>query len=111
MTKGKVKRFFPGGNTCVGFYSYYDYIIEPNATRIIIIKGGPGVGKSTFMRWIGEQMQERGYDVEHHCCSSDNGSLDGIMIPALRLAMLDGTSPHMGVSVIKFVYLYYSCSL
>ncbi|MTI80316.1 MAG: hypothetical protein FH758_05440 [Firmicutes bacterium] len=95
MSKGKIKKVFPGGNTSSGFYSYYDYIIEPDATRILVIKGGPGVGKSTFMSWIAEQMLERGYDVEYHCCSSDNGSIDGIMIPSIRVAMLDGTAPHV----------------
>lgn len=95
MGKGKLKKVFPGGNTYKGFHSFYDFIIEPNATRIFCIKGGPGVGKSTFMRWIGEQMLERGYDVEFHCCSSDNGSLDGIVIPAIKVAMLDGTAPHV----------------
>ncbi|GAW32944.1 hypothetical protein JDF658_27090 [Carboxydocella sp. JDF658] len=69
-------------------------MIEPDATRIFVIKGGPGVGKSTFMRRIGEAMLEQGYEVEFHCCSSDNNSLDGVVIPALRIALLDGTAPH-----------------
>ena len=94
-TKGRLKKVFPGGNTSKGFYSFYDYIIEPDATRIFVIKGGPGVGKSTFMRKIGEVMLTKGYDVEFHCCSSDNGSLDGLVIPALRIALLDGTAPHI----------------
>lgn len=95
MGKGKLMKVFPGGNTAYGFYSFYDHIIEPDATRIFVIKGGPGVGKSTFMRRIGETMLEKGYDVEFHCCSSDNGSLDGICIPAIGVAMLDGTAPHV----------------
>ncbi|MDK2888295.1 MAG: hypothetical protein PWP72_1173 [Thermoanaerobacter sp.] len=99
MSKGRLKKVFPGGNTWRGFHSFYDYIIEPDATRIFVIKGGPGVGKSTFMRKIGEEMLERGYDVEFHCCSSDNGSLDGVVIPAIRVALLDGTAPHRVVSI------------
>lgn len=95
MGKGKLKKVFPGGNTSQGFFSYYDYIIEPNATRIFAIKGGPGVGKSTFMRYIGEKMLDLGYDVEYHCCSSDNGSLDGVCIPSIGVALLDGTAPHV----------------
>ncbi|MEG6616631.1 PRK06851 family protein [Peptococcaceae bacterium 1198_IL3148] len=95
MEKGKVKNVFPGGNTSKGFYSYYNYMIEPDATRIISIKGGPGVGKSTLMRWVGEEMRGRGYNVEYHWCSSDNGSLDGVVIPAIKVAMLDGTAPHV----------------
>jgi len=95
MANGKLTKLFPGGNTSIGFYSFYDHIIEKDATRVFILKGGPGVGKSTFMRKIGETMLEKGYDVEFHCCSSDNDSLDGIHIPAIRVAMIDGTAPHV----------------
>lgn len=95
MGRGKLTKVFPGGNTAYGFYSFYDNIISPDAARIFVIKGGPGVGKSTFMRKIGMTMLERGYDVEFHCCSSDNGSLDGICIPQIGVAMLDGTAPHV----------------
>ena len=95
MAKGKLKKLFPGGNTSQGFYSYYDNIIKPDANRIFVIKGGPGVGKSTLMRSIGETMLNLGYDVEFHCCSSDNGSLDGVCIPEIGVAMLDGTAPHV----------------
>lgn len=95
IQKGRIKHVFPGGNTSKGFYSFYDYIIPPDTTRIFIIKGGPGVGKSTFMRKIGEAMLERGYDLEFHHCSSDNGSVDGIVIPAIGIALIDGTAPHV----------------
>ncbi|MDD4169012.1 MAG: PRK06851 family protein [Desulfotomaculaceae bacterium] len=95
MSKGKLTNLFPGGNTSKGFYSFYDHIIDHNATRVFILKGGPGVGKSTFMRKIGVMMLEQGYDVEFHYCSSDNNSLDGICIPAIGVAMIDGTAPHV----------------
>lgn len=93
--KGSIKRVFPGGNTAKGFFSYYDNIIGTDATRFFIIKGGPGTGKSTFMKKIGQEMITRGYDVEYHQCSSDNSSLDGIKIPALNIAIIDGTAPHV----------------
>jgi DNA replication protein DnaC len=63
---GKLREFFPGGNTSYGFYSFYDFIIDKDATRIFVIKGGPGVGKSTFMKVIGQSMLEKGFDVEFH---------------------------------------------
>lgn len=93
--KGSVKKVFPGGNTSQGFYSFYDHIITPDATRIMVIKGGPGVGKSTFMRRIAEAMVERGFDVEFHMCASDNNSIDGVVIPAIGVALIDGTAPHV----------------
>lgn len=95
MAEGKVRDFFPGGNTSLGFFSYYDYIIPPDATRIMVIKGGPGVGKSSFMKVLATEMNERGFDVELHHCSSDNNSLDGVVFPQIEVALIDGTSPHI----------------
>ncbi len=96
MSKGRIKHVFPGGNTSKGFFSYYDYIIgQEEATRIICIKGGPGVGKSSFMKKLGNQMVDLGYDVEFMHCSSDNQSLDGLVIPNINVALLDGTAPHV----------------
>ena len=40
MAKGRLIKVFPGGNTAYGFYSFYDHIIEPDAARIFVIKGG-----------------------------------------------------------------------
>lgn len=92
---GQVKKVFPGGNTAYGFYSFYDHIAPADANRIFVIKGGPGVGKSTFMRRIGETLRNLGFDIELHCCSSDNDSIDGLYIPALDVALIDGTAPHV----------------
>ncbi|MEJ6950628.1 PRK06851 family protein [Natronospora cellulosivora (SeqCode)] len=89
----KIKNFFPGGNTPQGFYSYYKYLAF-EAEKVYIIKGGPGTGKSTFMKKIGQEIQDLGYDLEFHWCSSDNTSLDGLVIPELKTALLDGTAPH-----------------
>jgi hypothetical protein len=47
------------------------------------------------MKRIGNEMVERGYDVEFMHCSSDNNSLDGVVIPSISIALLDGTAPHV----------------
>ena len=92
---GSVRKVFPGGNTTQGFYSLFNYIIDKDATRVFVIKGGPGVGKSTFMKAIKNEMVARGFDVEEHHCSSDPESLDGLVIPSIGVALLDGTAPHV----------------
>jgi hypothetical protein len=93
--RGQIRKVFPGNNTAQGFYSFYEHIIGPDARRILIIKGGPGVGKSTFMRKTAEALLERGLDVELHFCSSDPGSLDAVVFPQIGVAMIDGTAPHV----------------
>lgn len=96
MTDYKQRHLFPGGNTSKGFYSFYRYILsQEDANRIICIKGGPGTGKSSFMKKIGKHFGEMGYSIEYHHCSSDNTSLDGVVIKELKVALLDGTSPHI----------------
>lgn len=90
------RHWFPGGNTARGFHSFYQYIMPPEeAVRVIILKGGPGVGKSTFMRRIGKLLEEYGQLVEYLRCSSDSDSLDGVVCRAMGFAMLDGTAPHV----------------
>ena len=47
---GCVRKFFAGSNTPLGFYSFFDQIIDlMQAHRFFILKGGPGTGKSTLM--------------------------------------------------------------
>ncbi len=94
INRGYVKRVFPGNNTPRGFFSYYDYILPKDATRLFVIKGGPGVGKSTFMTSIARDMVDLGYDAEIHHCSSDSNSIDGVVFPAIGVGILDGTWPH-----------------
>lgn len=93
--QGKLRHMFPGGNTANGFHSFYEYLVPANPTKIFVIKGGPGVGKSSLMKRIGEEMLAKAYNVEYHHCSSDNNSLDGVAIPELGVALLDGTAPHV----------------
>lgn len=89
------KTYFAAANTSNGFISYFDSIFDPNTLKeIIIIKGGPGTGKSGLMRRVAEEAEKKGYSVERFLCSSDPSSLDGIIIKEKGLAILDGTNPH-----------------
>jgi hypothetical protein len=90
----KIKNFYAGSNSSQGFYSLYDQVVK-DLDRLYILKGGPGTGKSTFMRKIGLVMMDKGFDLEYLHCSSDNKSLDGIIIPYLNVGIVDGTAPHI----------------
>ena len=87
--------FFLGANSESGFYSLYNHFCSGPADLLHIIKGGPGTGKSTFMRRIGSAAEERGLDVDYILCSGDPESLDGVYIPALHTGWADGTAPHV----------------
>ncbi|MGL5711896.1 MAG: ATP-binding protein [Paraclostridium sp.] len=93
--EGKIRKMFPGGNTSQGFKSFFDYVIPEDSNIVLCMKGGPGVGKSSFMKKVAKEMISRGYDVDLYPCSSDPGSLDVIVIKDLGAVMLDATAPHI----------------
>lgn len=91
-----VRHYFPGNNTPKGFFSYYSYILgQREANKIICIKGGPGTGKSTFLKRVGTILEHQGVDIDYLHCSADANSLDGILLPEKKIAFIDGTSPHI----------------
>ncbi|MCL1919205.1 MAG: ATPase [Peptococcaceae bacterium] len=91
----KVRHLFAGGNTGSGFYSFYDNLVALGKRRVYVLKGGPGTGKSSFMKKLAAELLDAGHDVDMFFCSSDSESLDGIAVTALGIVVLDGTAPHM----------------
>ncbi len=84
-----------GANSKDGFYSLYDGFCRGKGDYLTVIKGGPGTGKSGFMRKIAQSAEARGLDTEVIPCSGDPHSLDGLYIPALKRGWVDGTAPHV----------------
>jgi len=88
------KHFFASGNTQCGFVDLFSSNLQ-GIEKIFILKGGPGTGKSTLIKKVAKVCEEEGLDAEILHCSSDPDSLDGIIIPALSVAVVDGTQPHV----------------
>lgn len=96
MLLSTVQTRFPGAMGPDGFISCFDHLIdEKQLRRMIILKGGPGVGKSTFMRRIHAALTAKDERSMLCFCSGDPDSLDAIVIPERGLLMLDGTAPHI----------------
>lgn len=90
--------YFGAANSYYGFKSNFKAIFSPEKyTRIYVIKGGPGTGKSTLMKKLGSSMVNKGIDLKKIYCSSDPDSLDGIILEhnSCKVAMVDGTAPHV----------------
>ena len=91
-----VTNFFLGANSSAGFRSLYEDFTDPKKNYdILVLKGGPGVGKSSFMKYIGSRAEEQGEDVEYIWCSGDPDSLDAVRLPRAGVIAVDGTSPHV----------------
>ena len=85
--------YFAAANSDRGFVSRFDRIFG-GVSRLYVILGGPGTGKSHLLRMLGRAAEDKGYACEYFYCSSDPSSLDGVLIPELDCAMIDGTAPH-----------------
>ncbi len=94
QSKERLPRF-AAANSGEGFHSFYPSVFEgKEIQKRYIVKGGPGTGKSSFLRGVAEDAETRGMGVEEYRCSSDPSSLDGIVLDG-RIALLDGTAPHL----------------
>lgn len=95
MPQPQIVRFFLGCNTPDGFFSLFDQFSKAEAGyRCTLVKGGPGTGKSSLLRRLERKSLLCGCTVEEIHCSSDADSLDGVILPRERHAMLDATPPH-----------------
>ena len=89
---------FAASNSAHGFHSFYaEFFDDVDVERVFVIKGGPGTGKSRFMREVSAYAAARGWQSRMIYCSSDADSLDGVILQKgeRRWALLDGTSPHV----------------
>ncbi len=89
------KKYYLAANSCKGFVSYFDSAYSHiEGWQCYIIKGGPGTGKSSFMKKLAKKGEEKGYKAELCPCSSDPDSLDAVVFPEIKKIILDGTAPH-----------------
>lgn len=90
------RSLFPGAMGPDGFISCFDQLMEDSVLRRrITLKGGPGVGKSTFMRRLHAALCPNGEEATLYFCSGDPDSLDAVAVPHAGLLILDGTAPHV----------------
>ena len=98
------RTFYLGANTPEGFFSYYGELDRAAPSRKLIIKGGPGTGKSSLMRKAAEVWEGAGESVEYIVCSSDPDSLDAAIARDRGTALVDGTAPHVVEPVCPGAY-------
>lgn len=89
------QKYFLAANSAEGFISHFPDSYIPGSWHAYIIKGGPGTGKSSFMKYIAAKASDKGYSVILCPCSSDPDSLDGVIIEDIKAVVLDGTAPHI----------------
>lgn len=94
-----VSRYFLGGASPNGFTS--DFAAEQKGKYGILLKGGPGTGKSTLMRTVASVFADEEVTVYH--CASDPRSLDAVVLEERGVFIADATAPHEMSTPLPYV--------
>ncbi len=86
-------RYFLAANSANGFINEFGNMCTAEY-KTYIIKGGPGCGKSSFMKKVAKMAENNGEKVVFCPCSSDPDSLDAVIFEDKKIIILDGTAPH-----------------
>ena len=94
MNNGLETRYFLSALTGAGYYALHRQFLRPPERYFCILKGGPGCGKSTFLKRVGDAGRAAGLAVVWLHCAGDPASLDGVYFPEKCSGFFDGTAPH-----------------
>ena len=88
--------FFLATNSADGFVNGFKNAFDPkDGWKAYLIKGGPGTGKSSFMKSVATSFVNRGEKVSVVPCSSDPDSLDAVILESRKVVVFDATAPHV----------------
>ena len=87
--------FFLGTTTPAGFKGYFAPLRREPGMQLVLLKSGPGCGKSTLMKRLARAAQDKGEPIQRIHCASDPDSLDGVVFLRQKRAIIDATAPHV----------------
>ena len=93
------RAFFLGANSAGGFRSFGEGVLcESRDSSVFYLYGGPGTGKSTFLKKVRQKAENDQIASAPYYCSSDPESLDGIRLLSgdgrRFVSVVDATAPH-----------------
>ncbi|GEB30640.1 MULTISPECIES: PRK06851 family protein [Brevibacillus] len=91
--RAQVRRMYLGAATPNGPVDHIMKLTDSLQKRYFI-KGRPGSGKSTMLKKLVTEAENRGFDVEVYHCGLDPHSLDMVIVPEKSVAIFDSTAPH-----------------
>ncbi|WP_070000592.1 PRK06851 family protein [Cellulosilyticum sp. I15G10I2] len=110
---GQVKNYYAAANTAKGCQKLFESNIK-DLDKLFILQGGPGIGKSSLMKKVGNTMLKKDYAIEYLHCPSDNGAIDGVIIRTLGVGIVDGAAiypmePQAPGAIEEYINLNAAC--
>ncbi|MDY3282605.1 MAG: hypothetical protein SOX55_09525 [Dysosmobacter sp.] len=86
--------FFLAANSGGGYHHLYSQLTEDRTLRdLLILKGGPGTEVPVFLRLAGRRLQAVGVRTEVFLSPEDPERWEGLALPELGCALVDGRPP------------------
>lgn len=101
------RHYFARGNTAHGAHFLYDSAFQ-GLTKIFLLEGPSGTGKSTTIQRLAEELMKQGLSVELFHSPLEPESLDALIVTDLKIGVADGRECE-GLSDLnntEIVYLY-----
>lgn len=93
----RISNYYASANSAQGFVSFFEENVV-GIDNFYILKGGSGEFKSALMKRVGINWYLKGNDVEYIHCASDEIEVEAVLIPALKLAVVDGDLEYIAQS-------------
>lgn len=88
-------QYFLASNTPQGFHSLFHQLLpSKEAQAIYLLQGGVGETTSSLLRQIDNESQARGQNTQQILCTANPNQLDALLIPSLKIALVDASAPH-----------------
>lgn len=94
--KGKLRSFYMTAYTGRGFYSFAESALA-GVEHLFVLRAKSGRAKTRVIEQVSQALVERGYDVELFHSPWGDGLLEGLITPALKMAIVD--EPVCGVGI------------
>ncbi|MGL5576703.1 MAG: PRK06851 family protein, partial [Sarcina sp.] len=91
-TQGEVYHRYLGAASPIGAIDFVSNLTE--GVKRWFLKGRAGTGKSTLLKKIAKNAEDKGFAVEIYHCGFDPKSLDMVIVRELNFAIFDSTAPH-----------------
>ncbi|HWP95370.1 MAG TPA: hypothetical protein VN426_00820 [Syntrophomonadaceae bacterium] len=88
--RAKLRYLLTGSYTRQGYYSFVPELLD-GMQKLWIVTGPVGSGKSYFIRTLGEDLANRGFEVEFWLSAVESGSVEGVHLPQVKAAIVNGS--------------------